>query len=263
MVTTELKLWLEKEWKKYIPLVLFFLFIIYKTYTFNKDEGGGVSVIHCLYTMLKGSFIPDIDIDNTSFVRIPYLYLIFNMYIIYIFSYYPFKNMKNIDIQFILRHQNRNKWWIGKCIWSIFSIISFYVLGLIMFLITDFINRNILNKKVNDNLIHEYTNKLSNKRIIIIVITAIIISISIHMLQMVISVVFSKMAALITIIFLYIISIYKSGHLLLGNYLMILRYISLDGKMAVNEYTGMIIGIGLIVLSIIVGCVFVKKVEFI
>lgn len=255
MVTTELKLWLEKEWKKYIPLVLFFLFIIYKTYIFNKDEGGGVSVIQCLYTMLKGS--------NTSFLRIPYLYLIFNMYIIYIFSYYPFKNMTNLDIQFILRHQNRNKWWIGKCMWSIFSIISFYVLGLIMFLITDLINRNILNKKVNDNLIHEYTNKLSNKRIIIIVITAIIISISIHMLQMVISVVFSKMAALITIIFLYIISIYKSGHLLLGNYLMILRYISLDGEMAVNEYTGMIIGIGLIVLSVIVGCVFVKKVEYI
>lgn len=263
MVITELKLWFRKEWKKYIPLIFYFLFISYKVYIFNKEYGGGISIIQCLYIMLEGTLKPDINNTSNTIISIPYLYIIFNFYITYIISYYPFRNKKSIDTQFILKHKNRYKWWLEKCIWNIAAIISFYALGIIEFSVMDFFTSSILNKKTNNSLIYKYSNDISDRRMIYILITAIIISVSIHMFQMLISIIFNKIFSLFITITIYIISIYKCGNLLLGNYLMILRYISLDGTTAVNEYTGMIIGIVLVLLSVIVGFMFVKKVEFI
>lgn len=259
---SEVKIWINKEWKKYIPVIIFFLFIVKSTNRMFGGNGDCVPFVAYLYVMFEGTKPPDIQNIKIVMVDIPYLYMLFNLYITYIVAYYPFKNKQNTDIQFVLKYQNRYSWWIRKCVWNIFVVLSFYSVGLIMFAVAHLLNRNI---SCNADMPRKYGcyNELSCEKIIVIGFVAMIISVGIHIFQMMLSVVVNKVTSLVIIISIYIISIYKCRSLLVGNYLMMYRYISWSGSEALNEYTGLLIGTILFVVGVVTGGILIKKVEFI
>lgn len=258
---SEVKIWIMKEWKKYIPVIGFFMFIIFKTNRMFIGTGDSVSFVEYLYVMLEGSKPPNISNIKMAIVEIPYLYMILNLYITYIIAYYPFKNKQSIDMQFVLKYQKKCRWWIRKCIWNIFVVLSVYFIGFLMFLMTDIITGSISNDKII-NSGYECYNALSPDKILMTGVVSVIISAGIHMFQMMLSMVVDKAVSLIITISIYIISIYKCGSLFLGNYMMMHRYISWNGTAAINLHIGFIMGLILLAVGIVAGGIFIKKVEF-
>jgi len=191
--------------------------------------------------------IPEYVKTPDSHFELPVIWLLFHLYILFLVSTYPFKDIHNCGKNVLIFSGSRRYWWFSKCIWTAVNIIQYYfVCYLLMSVIT--LLRNEYRFYVLD-IINVLGNPYSELQIIDILLALCILpvmtSISIALSQMLISFVWGPAIGYLSSIVLLVCSAYLSHPLLAGNYTMLLRT-------RMYSESGVFWGMGLI-MSVLIG----------
>jgi|GEM_PF-6106680 len=207
----EIKKWLDTDWKKTILVWIMF-------------ACGTVYGILTEYRCIESLFLGNVIGTSRETLNIPYTYLICNFYMIWVILSFPFKHMDSMESNVILRMKSRYKWWLNKCVWCVFFLVTAYVPGFIAFFAGDKIKR-----------------KFTLKHDIIFPLTFMLVTLFILILCMRVIADFGAMAATVVSCLLLIAAIFSDAAVFVGKYLMIYRYIDPDGKILMTPEPVMIV----------------------
>lgn len=270
----DLKIWFKYEWSKYIPIILLFLYAAVSTNAIVEKNGMTANIADYLVMMFKGlkPYETKDTVKNIIGFRLPVYYLLLNVYISWVISYFPFRDMGNYGKILMIKQGKKQKWWFNKCIWSIWAVFSSYLTGYMVFFIIGLFEKNVsldINaetlKLITDKIIDE-TNVcgLSEKKLIVLcVILPVLMSVGISIIQMVLSLVMKPLYGQMLVIGMYVISAYYCNGFLPGNYQMLLRNSIIIKNSGVNLYYGIVISIMMILLGIGLGLKIIKKKDII
>ncbi len=250
------------SWKNYIPVVLIFLFAcsLFHSMVSNNILNGSIEIkpsfTDYIIETYKGMAIYDTNRRDIPF-QIPVIWLLINIYIIYLVSIYPLKDLYSYGQQILLRSKNRKLWWLSKCIWNVTTVILFYSIGyIVIFLFCIFTGTLTLKNNLEINLLvsNVNTDGISTDHILIIaVFLPIISSIGLSLFQMLMAFIIKPLYSCILIITILISSAYFCVPWLIGNYLMILRNQEITHTEGIASNTGICLGILISISSCIFG----------
>ncbi|WP_071396579.1 hypothetical protein [Bacillus tuaregi] len=246
---------------RYVPVFLIFIFSC--VYFQNMVDRGASHEITSsipsysdyIIQIFKGM---EIYQENRPF-EIPVTWLLINIYIVYLVSYYPFQDLNGYGQLIILHSKNRKQWWLSKCIWNISTVLTFYLIGYIVVFLFTLLSGDIAFQRNEDiNLLVSRVNTANfqpESLLIIGFILPIITSIAISLFQMTLTLFCRPIFSCIIVITLLVASAYSSFPLLIGNYLMILRNNMISLGEGVYATIGILLSISLSIFSILIGFV--------
>lgn len=220
-------------WKKYAIAALFFSIlcgVVFGT-IFRTRNSPFVSALpdptwgDYLFFIMKG--MKPFNEEDTQF-ELNVLWLAIHLFLAYIVSFYPFKDLHGYGQLMLIRSQKRNYWWISKCIWNIGSITLFYALiWLVTFLFALCTGTLCLVPTREIQNILSKTAAVDLQPSIMLLYGLLIpwmISVSISLLQMTISMMTKSIFGILFVCAVLIVSVFTDSFLAPGNYLMALRW---------------------------------------
>ena len=142
LIRYDLKVGFSTTYKRYLVAIALFVVILgtflLSVYSFNSViEGLGAQIKPNLGNMLLYAFggmqeyipQPGVAFQFPAFWMLSYLLLA------YITLYYPFNDLEEFGQNILIRCRGRKLWWFSKCIWNVSSVLCFFLLAWIIFII--------------------------------------------------------------------------------------------------------------------------------
>ena len=230
----DLRIGLVGQWKKYAAAAVVFavicgdLFSRFQsalTYATSEMTSSTVSFGDDLFYLFRG--MPE-AVPGDPEMEINFFWVLIFILLAYIVSYYPFKDLSGYGQQMLLRSQKRGYWWLSKCIWNVFSVISFYLIAfLIAALFAILLGGDLSLLPHND--IQLYLNHFSFPELtpaMVLLLTLCLplsVSITLSLIQMTVSLILNPIFGMITSAAILATSIFFNSQWILGNYLMVIR----------------------------------------
>lgn len=178
-----------------------------------------------LYQLLQGMspFRP-----NSEDFEINVIWLFINLFLAYIVSFYPFKDLGGYGQLMLLRSKKRWYWWLGKCIWNVGCVTLYYaVLWLVatVFALCTGTLALTPTQAIQDVFSAGNVSELTSQRMLFHALLAPwLASVAISLLQMAISLLTQPIMGIIAVCGVLVISIFTDSFLALGNYTMLMRH---------------------------------------
>lgn len=172
----------------------------------------------------------------------------------------------DMEYMIIIRMHSKVEWWIAKCIWCLYVItisglitVGFaYIIGVIYgnySLVPQDSVMCILSNGI-------FINNISAGDVMFILAAILCVFSALAMIQQMLLLFLNRIVVFGMIFFMLIFSIYVSSPILLGNYLMMIRYSVVGNGFKIFARYGIVLGIIYSVLCVIVGGVLVNKRDF-
>lgn len=262
-INYDIKLGIFLQWKKYIIVVLLFLFFCINLYSRSAFYSSIISkenmptFVDYFMFIFRGvePFNPQIG----NYFKLPLMWVLYNLTIAYIVGDYPTKELNHYGNNVLTRIRSRKKWWISKCLWNMMNVVLFYIIGYITILAFNlftvheisFIPNQMINLFMTSNDVIKI-NFEGSQFIFAVFFLPIIVSISLSLLQMTLSFILNPILSFIIIIGLLVSSIYLDSHIFISNGSMLVRNLLFSNK-GTNNMTTVIIAILVSIVSIIIG----------
>ncbi len=250
------------NWKKFIPVILIFAYAA--IYVNVNNKGITPSMGDYLVMMFQG-IEPYNFLNPTTRFEIPILWLLFNLYLTYMVGYYPFIDMNGFGKLSMIKQKGRVRWWINKCVWNVLTVCIYYIVGILTFVVFSVVNGN-LSFSTNSKIISlisggVLTNiDISSMEVLeLCLILPLAVSIGISLFQMCMALIIKPVYSNMLIIGVMIFSVYYCREFFVDNYLMLMRNSKIIGEVGVNTEMGLILGLGLSLISIIAGMEYIKR----
>ena len=263
----DLKWGLFYQKKKFIlPMVLtlFFLLRFLKLYQDALqyiDLESSLTFWDYLLWIFKGNK-PVQEIKDHFFVPDAF-FVMLNLLLAFYVSFYPFKDMSRCGYMTLFAFGERSEWWLCKCIWTICTVVSYYLSVYIMIAIFTFAfgefsllprlkvqgclcGINVLEVTVFDLILSS-------------VLLPILVSISLSLVQMVISLLTKPIFGIMFTAAVLAGSIYCMSPIFPGNFLMVMRNSLFLNGSGITVLNGFILSGILIVGSVLAGDIIFKK----
>lgn len=234
----------RKTWVRWgivcgVSLILFLYFFMDVLHIFwgggtltenlNVFQKQGISICDSLL-YLTGGMLPISFVSLTDSFQFPIRWLFPYLLVLFFTLDYARNDLTHGGIQVLTRTQNRTLWWISKCIWNTITVLSCFVVELIVwFLLTSLVVKmevfslnNILFEGIfNANLPEQGTFKW--EYIGTFCLLPVMVCVSISLVQMTLTLYIKPVFAYITSMIYYIVGIYYVTPLLLSNYALSVR----------------------------------------
>jgi len=178
-----------------------------------------------LYQLLQGMspFRP-----NSEDFEINVIWLLINLFLAYIVSFYPFKDLGGYGQLMLLRSQKRGHWWLGKCIWNIGCVTLYYgvmwAVAAVFALCTGTLSL-VPTQAIQEVFSAGNVSALTPPRMLFHALLAPwLASVAISLLQMTVSLFTQPIIGIIAVCAVLVASIFTDSFLAPGNYLMLLRH---------------------------------------
>ena len=175
----------------------------------------------------------------------------------YITLAYPRNDIKGIGNLILIKASKRTTWWMSKCCWNIiFVFIAYFLSWLVIFIFSIIATINLsINILPNVGLLfHIYDQFILNDFEILILtfIMPLLVSITLSLLQMLLSQIMKPLYSFIIMISILLSSAYTLSPFLIGNYSMPLRsiYVTENG---VHPIIGGFICISISIITVVLG----------
>lgn len=227
----EWKLFIEKNrWKLLIAVILhiFITSVIIRETNMMEDHHEIIQFWLCSFNGNK-EFIP----SDTGKFELPITWIIFQAYILYLLCDYLTDNMDEFGIQGLIRSRNRKKWFFQKIKMSITVIIYYYIQYAVILGLGLMVDGNLFSAQ-------QYFTGYTLKYVATIIVLPVVVTITIYLIQNMISLVYTPYVAYICSVTILVISSYWKNGLLIGNYAMFLRN-ELFRKGGLDSYCGLVI----------------------
>lgn len=194
---------------------------------------------------------------------IPIYWFAFQIGIHYIVAYYPEKDYKEYGSLIFLSVKSRGKWWFCKCVWCLFTVLSYYIVLIGTVFIVTVLQHGRLSFEFTEELMEFFFG--SNMRYVsvndmlyIAVIVPFFITVALCMLQMLLSFLLSPVVSFASMCGLYVLSAYYTAWWLPANFTMWLRssYVRTEG---ISPDSGLLIGLFIIACSVLLGWIYFRQ----
>lgn len=268
-------IWLNK-YKYLFTVMLFLLFCAYFEMDYVSLYNSGYiesnasfgDIILFIFRGMK-IYIPSPSIK----FEIPVTWLACQIFVAYLIGNYINQDMTTYGQQYIMRSTHKSYWLIGKMIYCVISVLSFYCIGYITVLGYSLIVRDpsvTLNFDICAYVSETNIELLSKVDLVIgIIILPILTSIVLSIGQMTLSIWIKPIYSIISIVVYVCASAYYFSYLFIGNYSMILRskkiiaansFITSEG---IDPIIALIVDCSLIVVMYLICLLKLKKHDYI
>jgi len=268
----DIKMGVFSQWKKYIISSLIFVILCGQLFTQHKTillDPARLRLNQIEPVLSFGDYFLFIfhgmkifnPVDKDFQVNI--FWVLVNIYLSYIVSFYPFKDLNGYGQLMLLRSHKRSYWWISKCVWNVLSVTFFYIIVcVITSLFALFTGKMDVEIHKNVQLYFSEINVegLSRQRILLIAfLLPLIASVAISLFQMLISMILRPLVGFTLTILIICSSIFYCTFWLPGNYIMIMRNESFLPGSGIKFSNGIIVSAIISIFSIFVGLYFFNK----
>ena len=219
----------------------------------NKDN---LSMQDFLFYILKGSEVIDIKKNPFDF---PYIFMTFYILIAFIIGDYVERDLKKSGINYLIRMNNRTKWIVSKFVWCACTVtISFICIIITSIIFSMIFGVNILIKTEFSVLLGLNMSYKNAYLIIELVLLAYVTELAISIFQVTISVLTDSIISLITVVGLWVLSVYMVNPLVLNSYCFLQRTnVFVNGFISLK--TGFVFDIIIIIICISTGIFYFKR----
>ncbi|MEE1077618.1 MAG: hypothetical protein UIC64_01040 [Agathobacter sp.] len=198
------------EYKRF--LIGFLLFTVLAICAVLKANMSSISWIECLAIMNKGA-LPFINTRNSlAIFDIPIGWFIIQIYISYVIGVYPNHDLKQYGINLLVRTKSREKWYIGKVVWGLISIIIIYLLEFGAVAMVVMINGNtnflLVNESINDKVEFGLFELTGSAQILLVIVMPILTSLVACFVELFIVTLKNELVAYGSILFLCVAGTY-------------------------------------------------------
>jgi len=267
----DVKLGIFGQWKYYIPITLIFIFLclqmsVHHQQVINSPTEPSQSiepVLHFgdyIFYMFRGMKI--FTATDKEF-KVNIFWLVINLYISFVVSFYPFKDLKGYGQLMLLRSQKRSYWWLSKCIWVSFSIFMCYIIAFAVAAIFTLACGEFSiypQSEMQAYFSETNVNGLTAQGILLnAFLLPVICSISISLLQLFISNVFQPLFGLMITAAVLVCSVFYCVPFLPANFIMLMRNEFVLPGTGIHFTAGICIAIPLAVISSVLGMLIFQK----
>lgn len=228
---------LVNQWIKYLIAAVIFLFLcgtLYQLVVLDNGYSSGNTHLSnptlgdYLYHLLCGMEL--IVLGRSKFATVDFLWVLINLFLAYIVSFYPFKDLHGFGQLMLIRSQKRDYWWMSKCIWIVGCVTLYYVvmwIAAIAFTVgtggelTLVPTAEIQELATNGRGSVEGLN--AQNMLLRTLVYPWLASLTISMLQMTVSLLTQPVIGLLTVCVVVTVSIFNTSFWAPGNYMMLIR----------------------------------------
>lgn len=264
------------EWKKFVVVIVATLFLCARLFLLHKNILANpnwlllkpVELQLCfgdyIFYIFKGmNIFNSTDID----FKINIIWIVINGYIAFITSHYPFRDLEGYGQLMLIRSQKRSTWWISKCIWNMLTVITFYFTTYFTIFIFSIFTGNlsiIPQTRIQMSFSESNVGMLNPKTVIIIMfILPILVSISMCILQMLVSLIINPLISMVVTLAILSFSIFYCSNYMIGNHIMLMRNELFIPNFGVGTTEGIVLSLLIIVVSTLVGLIIIKKYDMV
>lgn len=244
------------QWKKYAIACAVIAFICFQYLPMmelvHQTGGASLSFGDFLFWVLRGTvlFHPETNM----------FWIFYNFMIVFIVSYYPFKDLAGYGQQILLRSGKRSFWWFGKCIWAVTCVVIYYLLTYCIISVFVLFTGGNFSIFLQCDIFQTNALKIKDAGVLLLIGIALPVaaSVSLSLLQLVLSLILKPILSIMIILALIVLSIFICSDWAIGNYTMVARssYMIAEG---VDPTNGLIIMGTLSVCSVLAGLFVFKR----
>jgi len=247
----DIKIGCFSQWKKYLTVAIFTMFsclIFYIRYK-NKLQLDQLYFGDYLFWNFRGM---NIAIQTNKFLIPNGYWIALNMFLAIIVGDFSVQQLSGVGQQVIMRMKKRSNWWISKCIWCAACVIFYYMVILSVIFVISMLTGGMgpAHIEVVDSLSKTtVVGNMTAKGMFLNIVLMILTSISVSLVQLVLSLLFSSVIGYIYVAAILVVAMESINSFVLGNYLMMIRMYS--GKIV--GQIGVMIDLVLIISAILLG----------
>ena len=271
LIRYDLKVGFSTTYKRYLVAIALFVVILgtflLSVYSFNSViEELGAQIKPNLGNMLLYAFggmqeykpSPGVAFQFPAFWMLSYLLLA------YITLYYPFNDLEEFGQNILIRCRGRKLWWFSKCIWNVSSVLCFFLLAWIIFIIGCLLSGCSLSMelspsisailKLDAGMYMQFPASLILQTFLL----PPLVMIAMNLFQMALSLFIKPFYSFIVTVAVLLTSSYYLSPFFIGNYAMPLR----SDQMVTNGVSltaGIIFSLLIITVSVVVGGIAFQK----
>lgn len=255
------------QWKKFVPLFVIVVMIclnFHQDYLFylSKDNQMILSFGDYWFNLMKG--MPIFNPEN-SIEQLDFLWISLQLYLAFLISLYPTKDLSGYGQNILLRSQSKKSWWLSKCMWAISVTVFFYLIVIISIVFVCIFIGNlslIPHSQVQSEINHFLIQDISHFNLVIqAIIVPMGVSIFLTSIEMLLILLFGNIVGLLSTIGALLLPIFYDGSYIFTGYLMLMRNERLVNSFEANEFTvlHLYVLIIFVILSIIIGVVYFNQ----
>lgn len=230
----------------------------------NYMSSNGTVMDYCIFSMQGMKYY---RFDPKQSFQIPLLWFVFQIGISYFTAYYTEKDYTNNGANVMVAGKNRSSWWFSKAIWCVLSVLIYYFVTFFTCSLFSMAQGAKLSFNVSYDFYKAYfgynvTYISYSDLIIVSIITPMLITVGICLVQQLLSLVLSPVTSFALTSMLYVLSAYYTVWFLPGSFTMWLRSSYYDEK-GLNPLSGVLISTMLIVLVLVLGKAHIKSKDII
>lgn len=270
LIRYDLKVGFSSTYKRYLTaaglFIIICIFFLLLVSSFNDSIDAEAQIKWTLGNMLLYAFggmqeyipQPGVAFQFPAFWMLSYLLLA------YITLYYPFNDLEEFGQNILIRCRGRKLWWFSKCIWNVSSVLCFFLLAWIVFIIGCLLSGCSLSMelspsmsailKLDAGMYMQFPASLILQTFLL----PPLIMIAMNLFQMALSLFIKPFYSFIVTVAVLLTSSYYLSPFFIGNYAMPLR----SDQMVTNGVSltaGIIFSLLIIAVSVIVGGVAFQK----
>lgn len=273
----DIKNFLRQEWKKLLVVPLGFLllcFTFYLKYVKNTMPQNISGSFGDYWLYIFGGMKEYIPSPLESF-KFPVFWMVLFLYLFYVTLYYPYNDLLGYGQNVLVRSRGRFNWWLSKCMWNAFTVLSFFLIGVVTVALFCAITSGVFSVKISPNMYTEvfslgeggilfepvppkYPAYITGALIGLPILTAIAIS----QLQMLVSLWLRPIFSFCVTAAVLVASAYYVSPFMIGNYAIPIRCDAVISN-GVSPVTGVITLSVIIIVCIIVGGIAFKHYDII
>lgn len=262
----DIRVGLFKEWRKYLFIVFLFSLIcfqflmIYRGYNSEDFSLGELTFGDYIFFCFKG--MPEFNAKQYNNLNLSWICI--QLSLAYLVSFYPSKDINGYGQLMIIKSKKKIVWWISKFIWCVLTVLMFYVVAFITVFIFSILFGNI-SFFPQGNILTNFCDiyYVIDSNIIYLFFILLLNSITISLLQMVISILIKPIIGLLFIIIMHIFTIFTYSEFVYGNQLMLIRSSEFITKRLNYFVISFVSSIILIAFSFIIGYLFFRRKDII
>ena len=235
------------RWKLYLPLLLV-PFLFGAALAFPESPPGFIEgLLH--YFRGMGIFDPGTNQEFT----IPFSWLLFQLYVLFLTSSYPIRDLNQSGIQLFIRTGQRNKFWGSKCIWNLCTVLISWLLYLVGIALVVLLGKGSLLEGVDAERVLQLSGLMvegisTGKLLFCSLVLPLVSLIAMGTLQQALSLFWKDLPSYVATVVLLCASAFWCTPFLIGNHSMLLRTLYGDWLL-----TALIVDVLVIAVSLMVG----------
>ena len=257
----DLRAGIFQYWKQYSMLFLCFLFL-HSVLAISYQGEKTLSYVDYIWNFLKG--IPQFaGADRNQSFSMPVEWLILHLGCMIMNLKYSYTDLYEKSVIFFLYSESRKKWWFSKCIWVFLHTSIYYSLFWLSAIGSSifFGNFHYLTMQKGAICMKELIEMNIWMKIVLVFLVPLCIAIAVGMIVLFLSIFWSPLGTMITILGIYIASAYWEQSLLIGNYSMLMRCQWIRGEGAITPIKGILLSFIVILFISILGGNLIQRQE--